>query len=90
MTPLWTSRPELIAQYGITEELCQTSNEVAVEMASLVEEGTKYPGGTILLTSKKVTRLMALPEGLELFTKTITVASTLPTAKIKNERGALL
>ena len=81
---------ELAALYGFTDEVCMTPDEVAVEMAALVEEGTKYPGGTILQTTRRGTKVLPPPEGYEESIKVISGANGSPGEKIKGERGALV
>ncbi|KAI9779422.1 MAG: hypothetical protein M1839_007387 [Geoglossum umbratile] len=91
MTPLWTSRPELISQYGLVEQVCQTPSDVATEMVALVEDGTKYPGGTILETTLGGTHVVPPPEGYELLKAAIERTSWIPgeALKGKGERGGL-
>ena len=61
-------------------------------MVALVEDGTKYPGGTILETSLRGTKVVPPPEGFEGFRRALDRTSGLPGEKMKSkgERGALL
>ncbi|KAH0537501.1 hypothetical protein FGG08_005719 [Glutinoglossum americanum] len=74
---------------GITDENSQTPEEVAVEMAALVEDGTRYPGGTILQTSRRATAIAPPPEGFKILKEIISGSIGLPGERLKGGRGAL-
>jgi hypothetical protein len=80
----------LVAGYGITDDLCQMPDEVAVEMAALVEGGAKYPGGSVLKTTKWGTTVVPWPEGSEELDKTLNKSNDLPGERTKKERGTLV
>ncbi|KAI9871104.1 MAG: hypothetical protein M1830_003306, partial [Pleopsidium flavum] len=46
-TPLWTDRPEKMAQWSVSDVKSMTSEDIAESMLDLIENG-KYGGGTVL------------------------------------------
>jgi hypothetical protein len=92
MNPLWTSRPELMSQFGIAESLCKTPHDVAVEMAALVEDSVMYPGGTVLETSIRGAKVVPPPEWTEVYRQALDRTSGIPGEKMKkkSETGALV
>ncbi|OCK75423.1 NAD(P)-binding protein [Lepidopterella palustris CBS 459.81] len=49
-TPLWHSRPDIMARYGYSDEIAMPAIDVAKGYMKIIKEG-KYPGGTIFETS---------------------------------------
>lgn len=51
-TPLWKDRSDTVAsQFGYTDDVCITPEEVAQGMKEMVEE-EKYPGGSLMSIRK--------------------------------------
>jgi hypothetical protein len=56
-TPLWTDRPEMVNQFGVTENNSLSPEDVAKYMVELITDG-KYPGGACLETSIRGARVL--------------------------------
>jgi hypothetical protein len=92
-TPLWTGRPEIMKQFGFTEENCIMPEAVAEAMIDLVSD-EKYVGGTCLEIAVGGTRTLGTwniepPSGYGTqVPKEVIEANYAPIlAKLQQERG---
>jgi len=58
-TPLWTDRPEKMAEFGYSVDASISAEDVANGMIKLVTDG-QYPGGTSLETSNSGERTLGI------------------------------
>lgn len=56
-TPLWTTRPDRMAEFAYDDATATTPEQVAQKMIDMIQEAT-YPGGSILEISAGGTRII--------------------------------